>query len=537
MAKWEHWFWVTSLWIFLLLVESHYCQQNNSPQHQRSLVDSIDTLTAPTLRPEAKEAAKREAKLTIITPSSVVAVSTAQPHPTATIQNRPLSDLSLTSKGHDLKKDNNVTVSHSVSVVSVKYSFDESGNSSEAVASKSENAGLKPNSHSTEQTVSIISRTSSEAVGARAPKSIVNVTSRQPQKLGPQNAQKLFIQLSEPSTITTTTVTTVMPSTTTTSEAVFSTLAPKAFDFEATTSIAVTPITRRSFNDRMKYEHLSADETTTLEPQEIEAENNAGGNLASSSETFYIPTTKLTTSEVPSPEASIVFQEEHGIPRLIDSHSQQQQPPNEQPQGIRSETARALNELGFSYEYIDDSDLLGDDNNNDEVIPAFHEESYNQQPSENEQFRAIPSKSELASEAISNEVDSELKVTSRQGKKAPLPHEHEPHTIVGITVGAFLLIFIGTVGLGAFIYHERYANKPHTLDDRYANSESGGCSTSVDDSIGRISYVECSGLDNPRDTYCEEMYNLDNDSFLNSLETVAMPTMLWSVSPNSDSDV
>ena len=40
-----------------------------------------------------------------------------------------------------------------------------------------------------------------------------------------------------------------------------------------------------------------------------------------------------------------------------------------------------------------------------------------------------------------------------------------------------------------------------------------------------------------QDTYCEEMYNLDNDSFLNSLETVAMPTMLWSVAPNSDSDV
>ena len=35
-------------------------------------------------------------------------------------------------------------------------------------------------------------------------------------------------------------------------------------------------------------------------------------------------------------------------------------------------------------------------------------------------------------------------INSRQGKKAPLPHEHEPHTIVGITVGAFLLIFIGT---------------------------------------------------------------------------------------------
>ena len=130
-------------------------------------------------------------------------------------------------------------------------------------------------------------------------------------------------------------------------------------------------------------------------------------------------------------------------------------------------------------------------------------------------------------------------------------------------VNQFSFLFFFLVGLGAFIYHERYVNKPHTLDDRYANSESGGCSTSVDDSIGRISYVECSGLDNPRvsyleiqnwylfetkvsifdsstlfqDTYCEEMYNLDNDSFLNSLETVAMPTMLWSVSPNSDSDV
>ena len=67
-----------------------------------------------------------------------------------------------------------------------------------------------------------------------------------------------------------------------------------------------------------------------------------------------------------------------------------------------------------------------------------------------------------------------------------------------MSIFLFMFSFSFLVGLGAFIYHERYANKPHTLDDRYANSESGGCSTSVDDSIGRISYVECSGLDNPR---------------------------------------
>ena len=86
-----------------------------------------------------------------------------------------------------------------------------------------------------------------------------------------------------------------------------------------------------------------------------------------------------------------------------------------------------------------------------QVIPAFHEENYRQQESE---FHAIPSKSELASEAVLLQQESvhhpgDLagnlnSINSRQGKKAPLPHEHEPHTIVGITVGAFLLIFIGT---------------------------------------------------------------------------------------------
>ena len=44
-----------------------------------------------------------------------------------------------------------------------------------------------------------------------------------------------------------------------------------------------------------------------------------------------------------------------------------EQEEEQEPEGIRSETARALNELGFTYnEYIDDSDLLGDDSN-DEV--------------------------------------------------------------------------------------------------------------------------------------------------------------------------
>merc|ERR1711963_51643 len=99
MAKWEHWFWVT---IFLLF-ESRCHGQVPQPY------ELLDTLTAPTLSPlsngskgpeaprafkipkqpprprrfnqnRENEAISRE-KLTIITPSSVVVMSTARPRP------------------------------------------------------------------------------------------------------------------------------------------------------------------------------------------------------------------------------------------------------------------------------------------------------------------------------------------------------------------------------------------------------------------------------------------------------------------------
>ena len=110
----------------------------------------------------------------------------------------------------------------------------------------------------------------------------------------------------------------------------------------------------------MKYDHhlLVEEQPTTLQPQS---------------------TSVSVTSEA---DDAIVLNEEEdkGIPDggLIDrghgsgggggsgslQHNREQE---EEPEGIRSETARALNELGFTYnEYIDDSDLLGDDSN-DEV--------------------------------------------------------------------------------------------------------------------------------------------------------------------------
>ena len=128
----------------------------------------------------------------------------------------------------------------------------------------------------------------------------------------------------------------------------------------------------------MKYDHLSSEHSSELSSELKESAETT---------TFQPPSFLISTSVA----STIVLQE--GIPRLIDSHNRMG---SGEPEGIRSETARALNELGFTYnEYIDDSDLLGDDSN-DEVIPAFHENNYHQQQDSTSEYRAIPSKSELS---------------------------------------------------------------------------------------------------------------------------------------------
>ena len=73
-----------------------------------------------------------------------------------------------------------------------------------------------------------------------------------------------------------------------------------------------------------------------------------------------------------------------------------------------------------------------------------------------------------------------------------------------------------SVGLGAVIYHEKYSNKPRTLDD-YANSDSGGSGTTNSDDDGSgsfhprsgsisISHIDCSGFDLHRVRNCIEIF-------------------------------
>ncbi len=92
----------------------------------------------------------------------------------------------------------------------------------------------------------------------------------------------------------------------------------------------------------------------------------------------------------------------------------------------------------------------------------------------------------------------------------------------------------------------------------FAAGDDSGSFRSGRSTAGTISTIDCAGFDLPKascqsvsganfrslikdvifmqDNFCEEMYNLDNDSFLNSLEAMAMPTSRWP-NYNTDSDV
>ncbi|CAG9767974.1 unnamed protein product [Ceutorhynchus assimilis] len=76
--------------------------------------------------------------------------------------------------------------------------------------------------------------------------------------------------------------------------------------------------------------------------------------------------------------------------------------------------------------------------------------------------------------------------------------------ITGITLGC--IVVVGVIcGVSFFVYHNQGFNRPQVLNDRCSNPDSSGY---IDDASVR---------DNS-----EEMYSLDNDSFLNSLEAMTI---------------
>ena len=126
-------------------------------------LEALDTLTAPTLEPDQSSEVEDEPKLTIITPSSVVVMSTPASRPATTTstpstqlpwvccQNKPRVKRDSTKGFHFCFRVQKESVSHSFSVVSVKYS---SSKAAAAAAAAAAEAGLTASTSSEEVTSS-----------------------------------------------------------------------------------------------------------------------------------------------------------------------------------------------------------------------------------------------------------------------------------------------------------------------------------------------------------------------------------------------
>ncbi|XP_044741661.1 uncharacterized protein LOC123302690 [Chrysoperla carnea] len=118
-------------------------------------------------------------------------------------------------------------------------------------------------------------------------------------------------------------------------------------------------------------------------------------------------------------------------------------------------------------------------------------------------------------ELIIDDIDvtptDEINVQEKVGASTDIIESREnPNsifTVATITGASFgVLIFGVLIGAISFVlYRRRYLNKPQSLNDKSSNLDSSGY---IDDSTMREN--------------SEEMYSLDNDSFLNSLEAMTI---------------
>ncbi|KAG8225819.1 hypothetical protein J437_LFUL005626 [Ladona fulva] len=109
-----------------------------------------------------------------------------------------------------------------------------------------------------------------------------------------------------------------------------------------------------------------------------------------------------------------------------------------------------------------------------------------------------------ASEKDSILAAADVPSSVHQGRMTA-PRSLDTASIVGISLGSVLLVGAVAGGVGFVLYRRSlYANKPQTLNDKCSNPDSSGY---IDDTLRENS---------------EEMYSLDNDSFLNSLEAMTI---------------
>ncbi|XP_049804394.1 skin secretory protein xP2-like isoform X2 [Schistocerca nitens] len=132
--------------------------------------------------------------------------------------------------------------------------------------------------------------------------------------------------------------------------------------------------------------------------------------------------------------------------------------------------------------------------------------------------RSRTAEREAADEEEVQEAEADAPVSrGRVAPAAPTTAAMDAASITGIALG--IVVFSSLVGAVSFVmYRRRYLNKPQTLNDKCSNPDSSGY---IDDSTLRVSSSKGHRVMTYKEN-SEEMYSLDNDSFLNSLEAMTI---------------
>lgn len=96
-------------------------------------------------------------------------------------------------------------------------------------------------------------------------------------------------------------------------------------------------------------------------------------------------------------------------------------------------------------------------------------------------------------------------------------------TIIGLVMITLMFLLITTGVSVSLLYKRRYLRKAESMDKSFVSCDSYSGSYADSETFNSVSYADCAGIEMPKDNSSEELYNLDNDSFLNSLETISFP--------------
>jgi len=93
---------------------------------------------------------------------------------------------------------------------------------------------------------------------------------------------------------------------------------------------------------------------------------------------------------------------------------------------------------------------------------------------------------------------------------------------LGLGGGFSLLLATGAVA-SLLCSRRRRLRKADSMDRSFLSDSYSASYNGDSETFNSISYADCAGIEIPKDNSSEELYNLDNDSFLNSLEAISFP--------------